>query len=63
MPIYEYKCTNCGYRFAMLEPLGTPAGGRECPVCGAKETNRIISAFSTKHESDKSSGKCKPGGG
>jgi putative FmdB family regulatory protein len=62
MPIYEYKCPKCGYRFAMLEPLGTPTGGRECPICGSKETNRTISAFSTK-QSDKKPSSCKPGGG
>ncbi len=55
MPIYEYKCTKCGYRFAMLEALGTPTGGRECPACGSKETNRIISSFSTSQKSDKCS--------
>lgn len=63
MPIYEYKCTSCGYRFAMLEQLGTPRGGRECSICGSKETIRIISAFSTKQPDEKGSGGCKPGGG
>jgi putative FmdB family regulatory protein len=63
MPIYEYKCANCGYRFAMLEPLGTPDSGRECPICGEKKTTRVISTFSTQRPAERSSEGCEPTGG
>ena len=62
MPIYEYKCTNCGCRFAMLEPLGTPENGRECPICHEDKTVRVISTFATKQPDEKSGRGCKPGG-
>lgn len=41
--IYEYRCNECGYRFAMSEPLGAPEGGRQCPNCESHDTRRIIS--------------------
>lgn len=42
MPLYEYVCEECGYRFEVIqrfydEPLKT------CPKCGGK-VNKVISA-------------------
>ena len=61
MPIYEYQCSNCNYRFALLEPIGSQEGGKECPKCGSRQTKRTISAFSTSAPAEKSNN-CKPGG-
>ena len=42
MPIYEYKCDNCGAVFEMLRSIN--AGKQEiCPDCG-ESASRIISA-------------------
>ena len=62
MPIYEYKCTSCGHRFAVLEPVGAPEDDRECPVCREKKTVRTISSFATKRAEGKSERGCAPGG-
>ena len=61
MPIYEYQCSNCNCRFALLEPVGSPENGKECPKCGSKNSKRAISPFSTSAPADKPSN-CKPGG-
>ncbi|MHB1001252.1 MAG: FmdB family zinc ribbon protein [Armatimonadota bacterium] len=53
--IFEYRCSECGYNFAMSEPLGTPEGGRECPKCESRDTRRVISKSSM-------SCKCNEGG-
>lgn len=62
MPIYEYKCLSCGYRFAMLEPVGSPEKDRECPICHETKTRREISSFATKQTDEKGGRGCKPGG-
>lgn len=41
MPIYEYKCTSCGYIFEMLQKISEKPIDR-CPKCNAK-VKRLIS--------------------
>ncbi len=50
MPIYEYRCTQCGAVFSHLWPSvkaaeeASQAGkGPVCPACGHRESHRIIS--------------------
>jgi len=40
MPIYEYSCPFCSFRFERIRSRPTPA--ETCPQCG-KEAPRIIS--------------------
>ena len=42
MPLYEYRCTNCGERTEVLQHLGE-APLRECPRCGGT-LEKLISA-------------------
>lgn len=62
MPIYEYKCQDCGYRFALLESLDAAQTGRECPKCGGRDTRRVLSSFAKTQISGGNADKCKPGG-
>jgi len=53
MPIYEYKCKNCNFKFAIM--VGVVAGHKEikCPKCSSLDLTQIISSFkSTKSQSD-----------
>jgi len=43
MPIYEYKCTNCGHKKEVLQKLSDPPL-RECPACGKAALSKLISA-------------------
>ena len=46
MPVYEYRCSGCGRKFAKL--VGMVAGssdGTVCPSCGSTEATRLISRF------------------
>jgi putative FmdB family regulatory protein len=47
MPIYEYKCRECGDKFEKLVRSSvTPAESRTdlvCPVCGSPKVDRQIS--------------------
>ena len=35
MPIYEYKCQKCGFRFEKLQRFSDPPPGK-CPECGGR---------------------------
>ena len=62
MPVYEYKCSKCGERFSLLETVDASREGKECPKCGATETSRTLSVFSSLSRFLGGGGDCKPGG-
>jgi putative FmdB family regulatory protein len=45
MPVYEYRCAECGHRFSMIRPMKESDAGCECPLCGAPNARRLISRF------------------
>jgi putative FmdB family regulatory protein len=45
MPIYEFRCSQCGHEFETLV-LRAGEDAVTCPVCNSKETKKILSAFS-----------------
>lgn len=45
MPIYEFKCAECGHRFSLLLPMSQSSAERECPQCQAPAARRLISSF------------------
>lgn len=52
MPIYEYKCENCGKKF---EKLIYSDEKIECPKCGSEKVKKLISLFMTSGISSGSS--------
>jgi len=50
MPIYEYRCHECGEKFEKLVRLSTSTSEIECPKCGSR-VDKLISAFSTRTSS------------
>ncbi|MBI5042974.1 MAG: zinc ribbon domain-containing protein [Nitrospirae bacterium] len=47
MPIYEYKCKKCEHTFEIIQKSTKEKEGLICPRCGAKETERVLSSFSS----------------
>lgn len=47
MPLYEYRCRECGERFEVLQRMGQ--GGEEltCPRCGEARPERVLSTFAS----------------
>jgi len=45
MPIYEFRCSQCGNEFETLV-LRSGEEAVICPACGSKEAKKILSAFS-----------------
>ncbi|RDV82921.1 FmdB family zinc ribbon protein [Ammonifex thiophilus] len=58
MPIYEFRCQACGYRFERLCPMGETGENLTCPACGAKAPLRVMSAFTTKGVESGSGSSC-----
>jgi putative FmdB family regulatory protein len=56
MPIYEYKCPNCGDKFELRRGINDSDSEIKCPRCGAANPRRVISMFSR----GSSSGACLP---
>lgn len=46
MPIYEYKCDVCGECFEKLCLSANDETQFECPKCGSKETQKLMSCAS-----------------
>lgn len=42
MPLYEYRCKQCGHQFEKIQSFSAP-DEQECPVCKG-EVERLISA-------------------
>ena len=45
MPIYEYKCHACGDVFERLCFTSDGDDNNECPACGGKKTEKLLSVF------------------
>jgi len=61
MPVYEFKCAECGQIFSELRKMGDVKSGK-CPFCGSDKNEKIMSSFSSR-SSGSSSGACAPSGG
>jgi putative FmdB family regulatory protein len=56
MPIFEYKCQQCGERFASFTRRAVAIKPPFCPSCGSKEAERVFSVFAGRVEGG--SGRC-----
>jgi putative FmdB family regulatory protein len=48
MPIYEFRCRQCGHRFEELCRMGSNGAGVRCPGCKGKRVERIMSRFASR---------------
>jgi putative FmdB family regulatory protein len=45
MPIYEYRCEECGEGFELFVRSPSQAANPTCPKCGSQRVERAISLF------------------
>lgn len=64
MPIYEYKCTKCGYVFEAFQRMGADGSELNCPVCNAAKPKKLFSSFASSGggSDSRSNGSCTTGG-
>lgn len=62
MPIYEYQCRRCGEVFEKIQKVNEKADSLQCPYCGEKKPEKILSSFSSSKGSESSSS-CGSSGG
>jgi putative FmdB family regulatory protein len=43
MPVYEYKCRNCGSAFELMVRSTNSVTDLKCPSCGANNVQRLFS--------------------
>ncbi len=48
MPLYEYRCANCGQTFELLRRMGDADRDLACPKCESEEIERLLSTFAQK---------------
>ncbi len=59
MPVYSYKCKDCGKEFDILVGVGEGNEELKCEKCGSKDIERLLSIFGTGgSSSDSSSSVC-----
>ncbi len=65
MPIYEFKCHKCENVFEYLCINSNDGDSATCPSCGGKNTEKMLSTFSSVSSSSSSPGlsSCSPSGG
>jgi putative FmdB family regulatory protein len=44
MPMYEYRCEECGQSYEQLRRMSEADINLECPYCGSEEVERQVSA-------------------
>jgi putative FmdB family regulatory protein len=54
MPLFEYRCDECGRRFTMLVGVTAEKAKLQCPKCGSRKATKLISriARTSKGEDD-----------
>ncbi len=52
MPIYDYRCRDCGHQFELLVLGSTVAA---CPSCQSRELEQLIAGFAVSSESSRQS--------
>ena len=63
MPIYEYKCADCGATFQALRKMSQADQPIACPKCGSDHTDRALSLFAAFSRSSSGAMASVSGGG
>lgn len=52
MPIYEYRCDDCGQAFEYLARSMSSTEPVSCPKCGGLRVKRQLSVFAARQQGD-----------
>ncbi len=62
MPIYDYKCEECGTTYDIFHKVREIAEDVVCPSCGSQNHTRLISAPAFSMGEKKEGSSCEDGG-
>lgn len=62
MPIYEYRCQECGHTYEKLMRLGATEAP-PCPACGSTGARRLISMVARTSAAGETASACGSSGG
>ncbi|MGC4055773.1 MAG: zinc ribbon domain-containing protein [Paludibaculum sp.] len=63
MPMYEYRCTECGHRYEQLRRMSEADTKLVCPRCASQQVERLVSACAVgPSSSGGKTGGCIPNG-
>ena len=60
MPLYEYRCMNCGRLFEKRVTFEQSKKLPECPACQSEDTQKQLSLFASKAAAGSSVSSCGP---
>ncbi|HEY3355112.1 MAG TPA: zinc ribbon domain-containing protein [Polyangia bacterium] len=63
MPIYEFRCADCGHVFEELVLRKSDEAGLACPRCASHAVERELSACAIGGGGGSGGGSCAPRGG
>ena len=52
MPVYEYRCSNCGNKFQALVGVVAASEDERCPLCGSAKAVKLVSRFARYRTED-----------
>jgi putative FmdB family regulatory protein len=59
MPIYEYRCQECGEKFEkFVRSMKNPGPETRCPKCGGQKVEKLLSSFGLQVSSSTSAPVC-----
>jgi putative FmdB family regulatory protein len=50
MPVYEYRCPDCGYEFESEHAMSEHVDPEECPECQSDLVHRVFSSFGVQYK-------------
>ena len=63
MPIYEYVCSKCDWKFELMRGFSQDDAGIKCPECGAENPQKVLSLFASGSGSTDNCAPMPSGGG
>lgn len=52
MPVFEFRCQDCGKRFSALIGMVAEPDDTKCPHCGSQATSKLVSRFQRVRSED-----------
>ena len=52
MPVFEFRCADCGKKFQTLVGVVAVSDDEKCPHCGSSNTSKLVSRFARYRSED-----------